>query len=89
VVALDRPGGRPRGPLVALGRLSSEVCLTHMFVVLPLVGAWRALGGPASARWVLVPLGLLGSAALGALVARAFTQPVEAWLRGGHGPQTG
>jgi peptidoglycan/LPS O-acetylase OafA/YrhL len=90
VVALDRPGpARARGPLVAFGRLSYELYLTHMFVVLALVGAWRALGGPPGARWVLVPFGLLGSAALGALTARGFTRPVEARLRGGQGPQTG
>ncbi len=69
------------GPLRSLGRLSYEVYLTHMFVVWPVVRAFKALGG--DLRWGFlwyVPAFAL-SWALGWLVAKYISGPSERALR--------
>lgn len=65
------------GPLRSLGRLSYEVYLTHMFVVWPVVGAFKASGS--DPRWGFlwyVPAFAL-SWSLGWLVARYVSSPCE------------
>lgn len=70
------------GWLESWGRLSYEIYLTHMFVVFTAVRLWRAMGGDprAGLGWYLPALLLAWW--LGWLVARAFSQPCERWLRG-------
>ncbi|HJW09552.1 MAG TPA: acyltransferase [Holophagaceae bacterium] len=80
------------GWLASFGRLSYEIYLTHMFVVLFVVQRFRAQGG--GLRWGIlwyVPA-LLLSWLLGWLVARYVSLPAEQWLRrqlsGGAAPVT-
>ncbi len=59
------------------GRWSYEIYLSHMFVVLPVVQAYRAMGlGPAWA-WLAYLPSVAGSWLLGWAVARTITQPLE------------
>lgn len=77
-VSLALPG---LGWLRAWGRLSYEIYLTHMFVVLAAVALarhWQA--PPAHAPLWYLPV-LAVSWGLGAVVARTFTGPCERWLR--------
>ena len=89
-----RAVARARGParagaaafawLRSFGRLSYEIYLTHMFVVWAVVDAFRAAGGDLrlGACWY-VPV-LAGAWALGWLVARFVSQPLERrFTRGG------
>jgi peptidoglycan/LPS O-acetylase OafA/YrhL len=78
-------GSRPfaaTGWLRSFGRLSYEVYLTHMFIVWPVVRAFKAWGGNLrwGFLWYLPALAL--SWALGWLVARYLSIPSERWLRG-------
>lgn len=69
------------GWLRAMGRLSYEIYLTHMFVVFGLVGLHQAMGGQVrSGFWWYIPLVLL-CWALGAALARGFSEPCDAALR--------
>ncbi len=64
-------------PLRALGRLSYEVYLTHMFVVFAIVELWRLLGlGKAEGGWAY-PLAILWSTVLGWLFARLWSEPCD------------
>ena len=86
LVGMARRGGARTGRwwdvLPGWGRLSYEIYLTHMFVVFAVVRLWRGHGGdPRDALAWYVPA-VLGSWALGWLVARMFSQPCERWLRG-------
>ena len=64
------------------GRLSYEIYLSHMFVVLPLVQAYQAMGlGPAWG-WLAYLPAVAGSWLLGWVVARAVSQPLERAARG-------
>jgi peptidoglycan/LPS O-acetylase OafA/YrhL len=66
--------------LRSFGRLSYEVYLGHMFVVFAVVALWKASGiAPYWSFLAYVP-GVLGSWALGALVARAWSLPWERLL---------
>lgn len=67
--------------LRALGRLSYEIYLTHMFVVFAVVGAYRANGGDVrgGAWWYL--LAVPACWLLGAAVARLYSEPVDRALR--------
>jgi peptidoglycan/LPS O-acetylase OafA/YrhL len=69
------------GWLRSLGRLSYEVYLTHMFVVLSLVGLFRELGSPIGLGWLwfLPAVGL--SWLLGMAVAKVLSVPAEQGLR--------
>lgn len=67
--------------LRSCGRLSYEIYLSHMFVVFPAVALFRASG--LSERWnvvVYVPAVLL-CWAVGLVIARVFSMPVEKALR--------
>ena len=66
--------------LRSCGRLSYEIYLTHMFVVWPLVYAWRASGLGDAWGFVFYLPALAGSWALGGLAARGVTGPCERWL---------
>ncbi len=77
-------------PLLAYGRRSYEVYLTHMFVVLACFGFYERMGKPvrlAPLLFILV-IGLAG--VLGEVVARFFSEPANRWLRDrfGDGPNT-
>jgi len=68
-------------PLRALGRLSYEVYLTHMFVVFAIVELWRLLGlGKAEGGWAY-PLAILWSTVLGWLFARLWSEPCNRAIR--------
>ena len=69
------------GWLRSFGRLSYEVYLTHMFIVWPVVRAYKAYGGGLrrGILWYLPALAL--SWLLGWLVARYISTPSERWLR--------
>jgi peptidoglycan/LPS O-acetylase OafA/YrhL len=67
--------------LQSFGRLSYEIYLTHMFVVMTLVRVFKATG--ASVWWGVLwyPPALALAWALGAVVARFFSTPAEQWIR--------
>ncbi|MGE4071608.1 MAG: acyltransferase family protein [Lysobacterales bacterium] len=76
--------GAPRGLgwLAALGRLSYELYLTHMFVVLALVAAYRQLFEQNNYwNFAVYPLSLGACAALAWWLQRHFCQPCESALR--------
>jgi peptidoglycan/LPS O-acetylase OafA/YrhL len=68
-------------PLLAYGRRSYEVYLTHMFVVFAGFGLFLKLGGPLR----LVPVLFVGvivlAGVLGEVVGRFFSEPANRWLR--------
>ena len=86
-VGLDREGRRAlvgTAWLRSFGRLSYEIYLGHMFVVFAVVALWKASGiAPYWSFLAYVP-GVLGSWALGALVARAWSLPWERRLLRRH-----
>ena len=69
------------GWLRSFGRLSYEVYLTHMFIVWPVVRAYKTYSGGLrwGILWYLPALAL--SWLLGWLVARYISTPCERWLR--------
>ena len=69
------------GWLRAFGRLSYEVYLTHMFVVFTALDLFHAAGLPDRVGYLLYPAVLAGSLGVGVVVARALSQPAEAWVR--------
>jgi peptidoglycan/LPS O-acetylase OafA/YrhL len=74
------------------GRLSYEIYLSHMFVVLPLVQLYRASGIAPVWGWLCYPLAVALCWLLGWGVARGLSQPAERalrdrLLRGLTGPQ--
>ncbi|MCB1599853.1 MAG: acyltransferase [Xanthomonadales bacterium] len=76
--------GAPRGLgwLAALGRLSYELYLTHMFVVLALVAAYKyAFEQDYYWAFAVYPVSLAACAALAWGVQRHFCQPCESSLR--------
>jgi peptidoglycan/LPS O-acetylase OafA/YrhL len=68
-------------PLLLLGQYSYEVYLTHMFVVFAFFDLFVAAGKPMRLVPALFLLGILGSGALGALVARFYSEPMNQFLR--------
>ncbi len=69
------------GWMQSFGRLSYEIYLTHMFVVMTVVRIYKSAGG--NARWGIfwyVP-GLALPWGLGWLVAKYFSTPAERWMR--------
>ncbi len=74
----------PRGLhwLARMGQLSYELYLTHMFVVLGLVAAWRAaFGAEHTTNYLAYPLGVVLCVLLATLVERGFSKPLERRLR--------
>lgn len=78
----------PRGLswLASMGRLSYELYLTHMFTVLAITAAWRAVLVD-NQRWnfVAYPLAVLLSVLLAAWLERRYSKPCERWLRARYG----
>lgn len=68
-------------PLLWMGRRSYEVYLTHMFVVLGLFAVFVHLGKPLYGAWPLFPVVIVTAGLLGTVVARLYTEPMNAWLR--------
>jgi peptidoglycan/LPS O-acetylase OafA/YrhL len=68
-------------PLIALGRCSYEIYLTHMFVVFAAFRFFVSAGKPMGAVPALFAAVILVAGALGALVARLYSEPVNRWLR--------
>lgn len=76
--------GQVRGasaPLRYVGRCSYEIYLFHMFAVT--WGAQAFVGMHLGREWLATwyALELLASVALGAAVARGYSEPINAWLR--------
>jgi peptidoglycan/LPS O-acetylase OafA/YrhL len=76
-------------PLLRTGEHSYEIYLTHVFVVFAFFDLFLEFGKP---LWA-VPLLFIGTlptaVALGALVARAFSEPMNRWLRKRWGQNSG
>ncbi|WP_232309535.1 acyltransferase family protein [Luteibacter yeojuensis] len=83
VVASPEGGAPVRGFgwLRAMGRVSYEVYLTHMFVVFGLVGVAHITGTDTAWGWLWYAPAVLLAWALGHLVARGFSDPANHWLR--------
>lgn len=69
------------GWLRSCGRLSYEIYLTHMFCVFAIVNLARLSGLDPAWGFVWYPPAIVASWLLGAMTARAFTQPAERRLR--------
>ncbi|WP_353067679.1 acyltransferase [Tunturibacter psychrotolerans] len=69
------------GPLVHLGRLSYEVYLTHIFVVLSVFHLFLVLNKPVRVVPGMFLVVLLLSGLLGAVVSRSYSEPMNRWLR--------
>lgn len=76
-------------PLLAYGRRSYEVYLTHMFVVLACFDLFVKLGKPVRLTPMLFICVILLAGLLGDIVARSFSEPANRWLRNrfGDGPE--
>jgi peptidoglycan/LPS O-acetylase OafA/YrhL len=68
-------------PLVRMGRLSYEIYLTHIFVVIGLFDVFLAVGRPMRAVPALFVAVVLLSGVFGALVSRGYSEPMNRWLR--------
>jgi len=68
-------------PLLAMGRLSYEIYLTHMFVVIAFFGVFAGQGKSLRFVPVLFAMVILGAAVLGWAVARSYSEPMNRWLR--------
>ena len=85
LLAVDRGG--PLHPIPGLrwlrrvGRLSYEIYLTHMFIVLAGVHLWTAMDLDGGDAWLLYPPVVLGSVGLGLACSHLFTNPVDRRLR--------
>lgn len=86
-VRRDAEGSEPRArwlrPLTACGRLSYEIYLTHVFVVLAAVRVFEAYELPIDAAPLVLALVIVVSWALGALVERYVSSPANQRLRAG------
>lgn len=68
-------------PLLRIGQYSYEVYLTHVFVVFGLLGAFIDLGKPMKLVPVYFVMTLMIAGALGVLVAHAYSEPMNRFLR--------
>ncbi len=68
-------------PLVRMGRLSYEIYLTHIFVVIGIFDVFLAANRPMRAVPVLFVAVLLLAGLLGAAVSRGYSEPMNRWLR--------
>lgn len=77
-------------PLLAYGRRSYEVYLTHMFVVFALFNLFVMAGHPMHLVPILFLAVIVVSGVLGELVARFYSEPANRWLRNcfGNGSRT-
>jgi peptidoglycan/LPS O-acetylase OafA/YrhL len=70
------------GPLIRMGRLSYEVYLTHIFVVLSVFHLFLTMHKPVRAVPGMFLAVLLLSGLSGAVVSRSYSEPMNRWLRG-------
>jgi peptidoglycan/LPS O-acetylase OafA/YrhL len=75
-------------PLLALGRCSYEIYLTHIFVVLPLCALFVSLGKRMSAVIPLFVASIVLAGVLGWLVAAFYSEPMNRWIRHRTGDQS-
>ena len=77
-------------PLLAYGRRSYEVYLTHMFVVFACFDLFVRAGKPLRLVPLLFVDAIMASGILGEVVGRFYSEPANRWLRGrfGHGPKS-
>jgi peptidoglycan/LPS O-acetylase OafA/YrhL len=68
-------------PFLKLGQRSYEVYLTHVFLVLALFNVFLAAKKPLVAVPVLFSAVIVLAGLFGELVARAYSEPVNRWLR--------
>lgn len=74
-------------PLVAMGRNSYEIYLTHMFVVFALFQLFLSAGKPIRGVAILFVAVVLIASLLGAVVARFYSEPMNRLLRRRSGYQ--
>jgi peptidoglycan/LPS O-acetylase OafA/YrhL len=77
-------------PLLKLGQRSYEVYLTHVFVVLALFNLFVVANKPMKVVPVLFLAVILLAGVLGELMAQAYSEPLNRWLRRrwGDGPKS-
>jgi len=68
-------------PLVRVGRLSYEIYLTHIFVVVGIFDVFLAANKPMRAVPVMFVAVVLLAGLLGAGVSRGYSEPMNRWLR--------
>ncbi|WP_433971650.1 acyltransferase family protein [Tunturiibacter lichenicola] len=84
VVAVAQTGWQtPRvvWPLVRVGRLSYEIYLTHIFVVVGIFDVFLAANKPMRAVPALFLVVVLLAGLLGAVMSRGYSEPMNRWLR--------
>jgi peptidoglycan/LPS O-acetylase OafA/YrhL len=84
VVAIAQTGWQtPRvvWPLVRVGRLSYEIYLTHIFVVVGIFDVFLAANKPMRAVPALFLVVVLLAGLLGAVMSRGYSEPMNRWLR--------
>jgi peptidoglycan/LPS O-acetylase OafA/YrhL len=72
-------------PLLAYGRRSYEIYLTHMFVVFAGFGLFLKLGGAVRMAPVLFVGVIVVAGVLGEVVGRFYSEPANLWLRARFG----
>lgn len=87
LIAFDHGWGRPlearwTSGLRSFGLMSYEIYLTHMFVVLSLVGLFNRSGSDLGAGWLWFIPALALSWGLGFLVDTLLSRPAGQWMRG-------
>jgi peptidoglycan/LPS O-acetylase OafA/YrhL len=88
IAAAAQTGWRaPRlcSPLLAYGRRSYEVYLTHMFVVFACFNLFVGAGKPMELVPLLFVAAMVLAGILGELVARFYSEPANRWLRARFG----
>ncbi|QHS52694.1 acyltransferase [Edaphobacter sp. 12200R-103] len=68
-------------PVLALGRLSYEIYLTHIFVVMGLFSVFLSAGKPMRGVAVLFAGVIVCAGLLGLLVSKLYTEPMNLWIR--------
>jgi peptidoglycan/LPS O-acetylase OafA/YrhL len=68
-------------PVLILGRNSYEIYLTHMFVVMAFSAAYIRIGKPIHGAPLLFIATITVAGALGWLVARFYSEPMNHWIR--------
>jgi peptidoglycan/LPS O-acetylase OafA/YrhL len=68
-------------PVLALGRLSYEIYLTHIFVVMGLFSMFLSVGKPMRGVAALFAGVIVSAGVVGRLVSRMYTEPMNLWIR--------
>ena len=76
-------------PLLAMGRLSYEIYLTHMFVVMWLAALFVRSGKAMRGVPLLFVAVIVCATALGWVISKMYTEPMNLWIRrrAGDGPR--